>query len=353
VVAAVVTPTTPEIVVKTPLLQAGVRIETGDVSQPTLITVYQIPGEHLLLTNLDQFGPYYQFTSTAASFNSSVLTGICTSASGSGLRLAHNVPDPNPTTIEILPLQNTNPLGLGCASPASGPSLNMGNFATLGLRALGNEISRLLSPEPLSAAVLITTGVGGSAKNFSTFGVVDTRVVSFQANGYRSLPLSCGEVCDTPPVGWETSGFDDSSWGPTLQAAFGNGSSSCPSLTPSIHSSWPGQVGDVPEILVRKHFTAPLGTTSVSIQLAIDDDAQVFINGNTITATASAPQNGGFVLHGGCAELGNPHYVFTANAGQLNIGGDNVIAVRGRDSGGDMTYLDLQATLIPEPPPIP
>lgn len=350
---AVVSPTqTTATTVLTPSSQAGIQVDPADVAVPTLITVYQVPGP--LLTTLNQFGPYYQFTASADSFANPVLTGVCTSGSGGSLRLAHNVPDPNPTTIEILPFQSTSPLGLGCVPLLGlGSSQDGGNFAIRGLRTLGREISGLLSPEPLSAAVLSSTGVGGTTKKLSTFGVVDAQVVHFQASGYRALLLECGEGCDSPPAGWETPTFDDSSWGPAVQAAFGlQGSCGLPVSTP-----WPGASGGVPDILVRKHFTAPLGTTSVSIQLAIDNDAQVFVNGHNITGTASIGIDlTGFARHENCPSTTSPDpaFVFTidTSGNRLNIGGDNVIAVHGRDRG-DQTYLDLKATLVPEPPAIP
>jgi hypothetical protein len=344
VVAAVVTKTTPDTVIKTPQFRAGVLITKGDVSQPTLITIYQTPVAvpETLLTNLDQFGPYYQFTSSGGSFNTAVLTGICTDGSGSSLRLAHNVPDPAPTTIEILPLQNTDALGLDCESLALGPSLNMGNFASRGLRTLGNEISRLLSPEPLSAAVKTGTGVGSTTKNFSTFGVVDAVLpMSYGASGYRYM------ITGSEPVGWQTLGFDDGSWS-LGTAAFGNANSICPAIAPNVHTSWPAAAsGHSTYILLRKSFGVPAGSTrSLQINVAIDNDIQVFVNDTNITATGGTPDADGFIKHEGCAT--NDSYSFVASSSILVPGAVNVIAVRARDRGVE-SYVDLQASLFGSP----
>ena len=210
-----------------------------------------------------------------------------------------------------------------------------------GLQQLGRDIFHLVSPAPLSATATVGgTGVAGKTKKLSTFGVVDTRTIQFQASGYR--------YSFTAPIpGWEATTFDDSS-SPWLdgQAAFGNTSTACTALSLSIlTNTWLG-APTRPNIFIRRHFKAELGTTSVSIQVAIDNDTKVFVNGNDITSSADTARDvDGFVEHENCATLNNPKYVFTAPVGILNLGGDNVIAIQGRDRGV-MSYLDQQTTLV-------
>jgi hypothetical protein len=348
-VVAVVNPTQAATVI-TPAAQAAIQIKAGDVAQPTVLAIFTTAAP--LLTDLDKYAVQnYQFTTSGGDFNTPVLVGLCANAPDDiipRLRVAHNVPDPNPTGIEILPTAAPGPLGLQCGSESFlrvGLGHDSTNFALRGLQQLGRDIFHLVSPAPLSATSLGGTGVAGKTKKLSTFGVVDPVSIKFQSSGYSYLTLFCDDGCDDPPTGWELPSFNDGSW-LVGQAAFGNTSEACPDLTPSIHTSWPGADDNAPSILIRKHFKAELGTSSVSIQLAIDNDAQVFVNGHNITGSASAPEDeGGFATHEGCAELNNSAFVFTAPAAFLNLGGDNVIAIQGVDRGV-MSYLDQQTTLV-------
>ncbi|HSR90296.1 MAG TPA: hypothetical protein VLK88_03240 [Gemmatimonadales bacterium] len=177
VAVAVVSPTqTTPTTLTTPAAIAGVQIQPTDVTQPTLITVFAT--QDTLLTNLDKYPVNYQFTTSNGPFTTPVLTGICVETSAapdpSRLRLAHNVPDPNPTGIEIFDFADPGALGLNCPSQPAPLNLSS-NAAVRTLQQLGHGIARLVSPTPLSAAVG-STGVGGKTKNFSTFGVVDPQV---------------------------------------------------------------------------------------------------------------------------------------------------------------------------------
>jgi hypothetical protein len=186
----------------TPAAIAGVQIQPTDVTQPTLITVFAT--QDTLLTNLDKYPVNYQFTTSNGPFTTPVLTGICVETSAAPdpnrLRLAHNVPDPNPTGIEILDFADPGALGLNC--PSQLPQLSDSrNPAIRAFQQLGRGIAKWVSPTPLVAAVG-NTGVGGKTKSFSTFGVVDPQVnaVAVSPTSLTGLPGSSVAAADLPSV---------------------------------------------------------------------------------------------------------------------------------------------------------
>jgi hypothetical protein len=154
------------------------------VTQPTIISLNRIqpdfPGP--LLTPLDQYPLYYEFnTSSGETFLQDAVVSVCvaqniTIPDESRLRLAHNVPEPNFTTIEILPVGTSF---LDCTgAQAIFPSLGSsgGGIGTFALRTFGDLATRVfeaLEPQPLHAAALVT-GVTGTTKRLSPFGSVDT-----------------------------------------------------------------------------------------------------------------------------------------------------------------------------------
>ncbi|MEO8030883.1 MAG: hypothetical protein ABJC74_00310 [Gemmatimonadota bacterium] len=177
--AAVILPTSPTTTIVTPTLTAGITIAGGSVTVPTIITVTRLPDDRRLLTPLDQYPLYYQFTATPAlTFGSNAVVGVCIASSLnppdlSRLRVAHNVPDPLPTTIEILPLAPAPFLNCTNAALALGPNPSLREFAAWGLSVVGNQLAKLVTPEPLYA-MFGATGLGGTTRKLSPFGVVDT-----------------------------------------------------------------------------------------------------------------------------------------------------------------------------------
>ena len=178
---AIVSPATTTTNVVTDTKTAGIQLPANGVTTPTLITVSRIPGH--LLTQLDQYPLYYEFhASPALPGNVDAVVGVCiandlTPPDPSRLRVAHNVPDPNPTTIEILPLAPapfldcTNALSVGL-----GPNPSLRELASYGLARAGHALRALLSPTPAFASYVGTTGLGGTTKQLSPFGVVDTLI---------------------------------------------------------------------------------------------------------------------------------------------------------------------------------
>ena len=185
--AAVYQPGSPPLLLIAPSGYAGISLPagTGTVTQPTVISLSRVqpdfPGP--LLTPLDQYPLYYHFnTSSGETFLQDATVSVCvaenvTVPDDSRLRLAHNVPEPNFTTIEILPI------GIGfldcTGAQANFPNLGStsGGFGTFALQTINSFASRVfdvLGPEDLYAATLGITGTVGTTKNLSPFGSVDT-----------------------------------------------------------------------------------------------------------------------------------------------------------------------------------
>jgi PKD repeat protein len=83
--------------------------------------------------------------------------------------------------------------------------------------------------------------------------------------------------------------------------------------------------------LLRKTFMLPPGATNVRVQVAIDNDiVGIWVNGTLIQGPKT---------HDLCAARGDTG-TFLVPAGAFNPGGSNLIAMRGRDRGGDC-YLDV------------
>ncbi len=145
----------------------------------------------------------------------------------------------------------------------------------------------------------------------------------------------------TFPAGWPTADLSTltSPW-QTGTGPFGNNTpgsggsvSGCPA--DNATTSWPANS----VLILRRDFFVPTGTTSATIQISIDNDVQVFLNGTALTGTANS-----FVIHDGCASTAAA-YSFTVPVGQggLQIG-NNKLAVEALDRGGD-TFFDAQITL--------
>jgi hypothetical protein len=184
--AALYQPGSPPLLLIAPSGNGGISLPagTGNVTQPTIISLNRIqpdfPGP--LLTSLDQYPLYYEFdTSSGETFLQDAVISVCvaqnlTIPDETRLRLAHNVPEPNFTTIEILPAGTSF---LDCTgAQAIFPSLGstgggIGTFARRAFTSLATRVFEALEPQPLYAAALVT-GVTGTTKRLSPFGSVDT-----------------------------------------------------------------------------------------------------------------------------------------------------------------------------------
>jgi len=208
--AAVVTPDGPPTDIVTSTMFAGVHVETGSVSQPAVITVHRLPDSPgPLLTQFDQYPLFYEYSvSGVSTFDVPVIVGACQPTSivppdPSRLRLAHNVAPFTPGSIEVLPLAPATFLDCTDADIGLGPGGSTTLFAR-GRRLLGSAL-RALEPQPLEAKAMFGSGVGGSTRNFSPFGAVDTLGILdtlplLQGLGIRAMPSSTmASVIGPPP----------------------------------------------------------------------------------------------------------------------------------------------------------
>jgi len=274
--AAVITPTTPDTTIVTGSKLAGTQVDSGSVTQPVLLTIKRLPDTPgPLLTQLDQYPLYYQFTVTpdTGSFTIPVTIGMClatnvTPPSDVGrLRVAHNVAPDTAGSIQILPLvpapfvdcTNATVTGMRSSNP-------LANLALGAWRAARHAVVSLLSPEPLEAAA---GGIGGTVKNFSPFGLVDTLVV-MTPNSPTSQSAPIGTAVQAPSVRLTTpAGHHYSGLAVSFAVATGGGS-----LTGG------SQTTDTTGVATASSWT--LGTTP---------------GANSATATATPPYTGSGILN--------------------------------------------------------
>ncbi len=195
----IISPNDPTTTVVTETQHAGVEIPGGSVEQPTVVTIRRLPDSPFpLLTEFDQYPQFYEYHSTAG-FTQDVLVGVCVAVEDQGLlsrlRLAHNVPAVNPTTIEVLPFAPVPFVSCGDIEVGSGAPRGMFDLAG-GL--LGRALAAL-GPQPLHAMRKGGGGIGGTVRNFSPFGAVDT--LAFMT---RVPPLeqhvAAGSAVGVPPA---------------------------------------------------------------------------------------------------------------------------------------------------------
>lgn len=180
--AQVITPTSPPTTIVTGTKWAGITIQTGQVPTTTLITIRRLPNTPgPLLTQFDQYPLYYEFdASPAVTFNSGQVIGVCQAANvlppdPSRLRIAHNVAPFTFGSIEVLPAAPAPFLDCSNAPIALDGSAGLRDLARASWRALTGRLEMALAPAPLYAsAALLGGGVGGTVRNFSPFGAIDT-----------------------------------------------------------------------------------------------------------------------------------------------------------------------------------
>lgn len=148
-------------------------------------------------------------------------------------------------------------------------------------------------------------------------------LIPYLADDYHYLVVPSGSN-----AGFEQPGFDDRAFavGP---AGFGTQSGSCSLNNPTTaRTPWPINT----DLLLRKDFSLPAGSANLEVRVAIDNDVQVFINGQDISR--------GLRVHENCAERDS--FVFAAPDRLLQTG-RNLLAVRASDRGG-LSYVDVQVS---------
>ncbi len=153
--------------------------------------------------------------------------------------------------------------------------------------------------------------------------VVRMPIIPYRSAAYKYLVVDHDE-----DGGFEQLGFDDAGFS-LGDAGFGTPDGFCSLNNPTdVKTTWRPDT----DILLRKQFFLPAGTSNLEVRVAIDNDVQVFINGQDISR--------GLRTHEGCPS--NDSFVFIA-PDNLLVAGANLLAVRGRDRGV-LCYLDVQVT---------
>jgi hypothetical protein len=203
------------------------------------------------------------------------------------------------------------------------------------------------TPTPVAGEPISSTDAYQPAGAFApaslTFTATAAGEIDYLTPGYRYLISNTSRVFPVGVVDFDDPAYPDSGW-LTGNAAFGfsDPATNCPLITApgGVKVTWP----EGTDILLRRPFTVPAGTTSAEVKVAVDNDIRVFVNGTEITSTGGEVDEGsGFVEHEGCPTADS----FTFTAGGLVHAGVNWLAILARDRGGS-TYVDADVVPIIE-----
>jgi hypothetical protein len=174
-------------------------------------------------------------------------------------------------------------------------------------------------------SVRVTNSAGWVASTTALLVVLTSvELVSYQADLWRFQQVSQGALSGfesgDEPVGFAA--------GP---AAFGSGTS-CP-ISSTAHTPWSTST----DMLLRREMELPQGVQGMTVYVAIDNDVQAWLNGADIS--------GGMRTHDGCASADS--YAFPV-PDSLIQSGENLLAIRARDRGGD-AFVDVRVTAYQPP----
>lgn len=194
--------------------------------------------------------------------------------------------------------------------------------------------------------------------------------IEYRSTGYSFIKIGANAPSesteDYPADEWFMPDFTPSDAWSTGGAPFGQANVNCSIFTSSpVETTWEAAAGSQANpatgsgLLVRRTFTTP-GEFSgnILINVAIDNDIQVYVDGIDVTNhedvdfvgqvnddVVDGSWNGyigPFQAHSGCAQQGDG--TFTVPASLLDEGTTHVIAVYAHDWGG-ASYLDLEVEL--------
>jgi hypothetical protein len=221
-------------------------------------------------------------------------------------------------------------------SAASGDSIHSPVQLTdvNGVATVGAWFLTLPGPDTVFATVTPPhpgSGVQGSPVVFSAL-LASTPPIPFGSAGWFFRQIS---NLDPVPSQWTTiAPTVANGWSPGI-APFGSANVSGCGTSPAA-TAWAVNT----TMLLRRDVFVPLGTGSMTIEVLIDNDVHVFVNGSDVS--------GGLQMHEGCANL-HPRS-FTINGpdseGPLLPGEVNQIFIRGVDRGVQ-SYVDSRITLSP------
>ncbi|HEV8297305.1 MAG TPA: hypothetical protein VGQ20_08410 [Acidimicrobiales bacterium] len=175
------------------------------------------------------------------------------------------------------------------------------------------------------AVLMLIVGMSAAQLRSATATAVSS-VLPYGAGGYhyQQVPTGAG------PADFSDVAFDDTAFS-VGAAPFGV---EVPALNCALTPSTPWAPNT--DLLVRRVVPLAAGATDVVIHLAIDNDIELFWNGTPI----------GSFTHDNCATQDSIEVAVPSN---LLVGGDNLLAARASDRGGE-SYVDfaLTANLPPD-----
>ncbi len=194
-------------------------------------------------------------------------------------------------------------------------------------------------------------------------------LVDYGSGGYSFILIGSNAPSDVTPTypgeSWFSRSFSPGgAWG-TGPAPFGYSAAGCSIYTSHpVATPWAAAAGAQADpstgsgLLLRKEFKTPTGFNgNVSVNIAIDNDIRVYLDGHDVTnaegvfsaSTNTDAVNGfwfGYVApfqaHGGCAQQGDG--TFTVPRSHLDVGDQHLLAVYAHDWGG-ASYADVQVKL--------
>ncbi len=361
---------TTTVVVKTNSGQAAGSFQGNAFGEPTVVTILRLPNTNQLNTagQANQFAPFYSYNASNASNNHIVengelFVGFCLADTedvpeeGEGsypdnIEVGHNPVQTNEGGPSGLPffeilfrLTQTeyNTLQLTECPTLENPAFDdlslrfdqgLPGFASSAWRAAVHHLKPLgaaLLPENAYAFAPRTTGVGGRTSSYSPFGVVEPTFPSeFGSAGWSFKQVDSPEdvlpawrtITPTPAEGWATG-----------TAPFG--STDVSSCELNFATDW--DIGTT--MLLRRDVFIPADAVSITIDLRIDNNVEVFVNGTFV----------GSEEHEGCADEGEgdnspPSFFVDASEGPLVPGEINKIFIQGTDEGVQ-SYLDARISV--------
>lgn len=192
----------------------------------------------------------------------------------------------------------------------------------------------------------------------SVFNYGESNAIPYGADGYLYKIVTNGTVANF----YETNFTTDASW-TNGQAPFGSYSSVCTLNNSNIvRTLWPehwpeGTANTESDLLVRRLFEVPTGTTNLAMGFTVDNDVKIYINGNLITRDEANPYAflnewnnwvtssdiDGWYKHGGCPRYDDLRLANISNS--VWHVGTNLLAVRGHNidqNHDNPTFLDMR-----------
>jgi hypothetical protein len=224
-------------------------------------------------------------------------------------------------------------------------------FGSASILNATNTTLTLTNVQPTNAGnyyVIVTNPLYSATSSVAalTVDLLSTNTLSYGAAGYRYQFAGTNQVST-----FYTTNFDDSNFTNGL-AAFG--CTNDPGTVCDLYSNYVTFWQANTDLLLRRHVYILPAATNLTLGLAIDNDAQIYLNGILITnashvytnavLTTNAFGANGWFIHDNCATYDS--LVLDGISSSVWHAGDNLLAVRGHDRG-ILTFADVRITCWP------